>query len=218
MPSESNKLEAANPGILSQEPTQVIRPTPMKIYNVEDIHSMSWTEYGVALDVLLKKIQASGLLFDAIAPILRSGAIPGSALAINLRITKIIPLQFKHLRHPARLESMLPMPALLQKLPEAPAILICENNTSSGDTAQAAIHLLKKHFPASKLYYATVAKVFGGPNSFAGIEEYFFGVLTNERFIATQDEITKFGLRPGVTLFPWEAAQDELTEMNQTSN
>jgi hypothetical protein len=93
--------------------------------------------------------------------------------------------------------------------------LICENNTSSGATAQAAIDLLKSHFPASKLYYATVAKVFGGPNSFAGTEAYFFGRLTNERFIATRDEITTYELRPGVTLFPWEIANDELSEMNQ---
>src|SRR4051812_21182535 len=75
----------------------------MKIYNAGDINSMSWEEYGTALQRLSKKVQASGFTFDAIAPIMRSGAIPGSALAIHLRIAKIIPLQFKYLRQPTRL-------------------------------------------------------------------------------------------------------------------
>ncbi|WP_150107656.1 hypothetical protein [Pedosphaera parvula] len=189
----------------------------MRIYSIEDINSMSWEEYGAALQVLLEKIQASGILFDAIVPIMRSGAIPGSALAIQLRITKIIPLQFKYRLQPNRLESIMPMPPPLPETPGPCNILICENNTSSGDTACGAIELLKRHFPASKLYYATVTKVFGGPNSFADTEAYFFGRLTNERFIATRDEMITHGLRPGVTLFPWEVAQDELHEMNQSS-
>jgi hypothetical protein len=82
----------------------------MRIYDKADINPMSWEEYGAAIQALLEKIQASGCLFDAIAPIMRSGAIPGSALAIQLRITKIIPLQFKYLHHPPRLESMMPLP------------------------------------------------------------------------------------------------------------
>lgn len=189
----------------------------MRVYNVEDVNAMSWEEYGIAIQLVLGKIRASGIVFDAVAPIMRSGGIPGNALAISLGVTKIIPLQFKYLRQPARLESMVTVPALLQKVPAPSNILICENNTSSGNTAQAAIELLKKHFPTSKLYYATVAKVFGGPDSLAGIEEYFFGRLTNERFVATEDEIVAYGLRPGVTLFPWEVVEDELIEMNQSS-
>jgi hypoxanthine phosphoribosyltransferase len=186
----------------------------MRIYNVGDVNAMSWEEYGAAIQGLLRKIRASGIQFDAVAPIMRSGAIPGNAVAISLGVTKIIPLQFKYLRQPDGLKSMMPMPTSLQRMPAPSNILICENNTSSGNTAQAAIELLKKHFPTSKLCYATVAKVFGGPDSIAGIEEYFFGRLTNERFVATEEEILTLDLRPGVTLFPWEVVKDELNEMN----
>ena len=93
-------------------------------------------------------------------------------------------------------------------------ILICENNTSSGATARAAIAHLKTLFPAAKLYYATVAKVFGGPDSFEGVENYFFGVRTNERFLASPAQMKEFSLRPGITIFPWEITEHELEEMN----
>jgi hypothetical protein len=59
-----------------------------------------------------------------------------------------------------------------------------------------------------------VAKVFGGPDSFAGLEGYYFGVHTNERFLASPAQVQEFSLRPGITLFPWEIAEHELKEIN----
>src|ERR1700722_8724744 len=130
----------------------------MRISTKEDTNPMSWEEYGHVVQTLLEKICATGLSFDAIAPIMRSGGIPGNALAIRLQITRIIPLQFKYMAQPSRLELM--NPALPQPINERLNILICENNTSTGGTAQAAVARLKMMFPQSKLYYATVAKVF----------------------------------------------------------
>jgi len=183
----------------------------MRTYTKDDANPMSWTEYGAAVQALLDKILASGQTFDAIAPILRSGGIPGNLLAIRLQITRLIPLQFKYRTHPARLEQMNPLP---KSIGNCPNILICENNTSTGTTARAAIAHLKKIFPATRLHYATVAKVFGGPDSFEGVENYFFGVHTNERFLASPAEIKKLALRPGITIFPWEILEHELQEMN----
>lgn len=173
---------------------------------------MSWAEYGAVVQALLGKVCASGVAFDAIAPIMRSGGIPGNMLAIRLQITCIIPLQFKYFSQPARLEPMNPLPP--QPKTDHLNILLCENNTSTGGTAQAAIAHLKKMFPQSKLHYATVAKVFGRPDSFAGIEGYYFGVHTNERFLASPTQMQEFSLRPGITLFPWETAEHELKEIN----
>jgi len=173
---------------------------------------MSWEEYGATVQTLLDRISASGVSFDAIAPIMRSGGIPGNVLAIRLQITRIVPLQFKYLSHPPRLEQMNAMS--FQPIPDCPNILICENNTCTGGTAQAAIAQLKSMFPQSKLHYATVAKVFGGPDSFEGIEGYYFGIQTNEQFLASPSQIKEFSLRPGITLFPWEIAEDELKEIN----
>lgn len=184
----------------------------MKIYTKDDTNPMSWAEYGAVVQTLLDKVRASGVSFDAIALILRSGGIPGSTLAINLQITRIIPLQFKYMSDPARLETRNLEPA--QPTTDRLNILICENNTSTGGTAQAAVAQLKRMFPQSKLHYATVAKIFGGPDSFEGIEGYYFGVQTNERFLASPAQMKQLSLRPGITLFPWEIAEHELQEIN----
>ena len=184
----------------------------MRISTKEDTNPMSWEEYGHVVQTLLEKICATGLSFDAIAPVLRSGGIPGNALAIRLQITRIIPLQFKYQGHPAKLEQMDSTPR--QSMPGLPNILICENNTSTGGTAQAAIARLKMMYPQSKLHYSTVAKVFGGPDSFAGVEGYYFGVQTNERFLASPAQMKEFSLRLGITIFPWEIEEDELREIN----
>src|ERR1700722_14163658 len=184
----------------------------MRISTKEDTNPMSWEEYGHVVQTLLEKICATGLSFDAIAPVLRSGGIPGNALAIRLQITRIIPLQFKYQGHPAKLEQMDSTPR--QSMPGLPNILICENNTSTGGTAQAAIARLKMMYPESNLHYSTVAKVFGGPDSFAGVEGYYFGVQTNERFLASPAQMKEFSLRLGITIFPWEIEEDELREIN----
>src|SRR6185437_7062490 len=109
----------------------------MRIFTKDDINPMSWDEYGANVKTLLNRVCASGVAFDAIAPIMRSGGIPGNLLAIRLQITRIIPLQFKYMSQPSRLEPMHSLPS--QPTTDRLNILICENNTSSGGTAQAAI-------------------------------------------------------------------------------
>jgi hypoxanthine phosphoribosyltransferase len=185
----------------------------MRTFTPDDTNPMSWDEYGAAVQTLLDRVRATGLSFDAISPIMRSGGIPGNVLAIRLQITRIIPLQFKYLSDPARLEQINPAPP--PSIAGQPNILICENNTSTGGTAQAAIARLKMMFPQGRLHYATVAKVFGGPDSFAGIEGYYFGVQTNERFLASPARMKELSLRPGITIFPWETTEHELKEINK---
>lgn len=176
---------------------------------------MSWAEYGDRLAQLVEKIKSSEVLFDAVVPVLRSGMIPAGAIAIQLGINKIIPVQFKYLHNPARLECKIAVAPTEESFKN---ILICENNTSSGDTAEAVIRQVKNAFPKSSLFYATLAKVYGGPDRFEGIQDYYFGVLTNERFVADSKQEQTSGLRRGVTIFPWENLNDELREMNQTSS
>jgi hypoxanthine phosphoribosyltransferase len=190
----------------------------MKIYSKADTSPMSWEEYGTVINKLFDRLVESGLRFDAMAPIIRSGSIPGSVLAIRLRIVRVIPLQFKYWHNPTRLEQMISMPSGCQQVTDPRSILICENNTSTGNTARAAVQLLKEHFPKSKLYYATVTKVFGGPDDLDGVERYFFGTQTNERFLASPAQMEAFSLRPGITIFPWECAEDELTEINNSES
>jgi hypothetical protein len=143
---------------------------------------------------------------------MRSGGILGNILAIRFQVINIIPLQFKYMSEPTRPEQM--NPVLCRPSTDRLTVLICENNTSTGGTARAAIARLRSLFPNSRLHYATVAKVFGGPDSFEGVEGYYFGVQTDERFLASPAQIKELPLRPGITLFPWEIAEHELPEIN----
>jgi hypoxanthine phosphoribosyltransferase len=184
----------------------------MSVYTADHINPMSWAEYAAAVERLADRVSQRGILFDAVAPILRSGGIPGNVLAIRLQITRIIPLQFKYLLDPAKPEPMNPLPCHPSADPLT--ILICENNTSTGRTARAAIACLRSLFPKARLHYATVAKVFGGPDSFEEVQGYYFGIQTNERFLASTAQMEDLSLRPGITLFPWELSEHELAEIN----
>jgi len=181
---------------------------------------MSYQEYGEIIKKLIVKIEnylkENNLEFDLIVPILRSGGIPGDILAIHFGITKILPLQFKYFYNPARIEQVLSVPKIFQKVPSSPRILISENNTSGGETARQVIKLLKKLFPKSELYYSTVVRVFGGHKDFRGIEKYFWGTQSNEKFIASPEEGKRLNLRPKITIFPWENPEDELREINSS--
>jgi len=185
-------------------------------YSREHCSYMSWQEFGNTLELLLNKIEkyihTHNITFDAVIPILRSGGIPASAIAIHFNILHILPIQFKFF---GKKNHKCIMPPKKIKFPSpTPHFLICETNTSSGKTAQKTINIIKKQYPSAKIYYSTIAKVYGGPNFFEGIEEYFYGIQTNENFIASADKEKKLGLRPSITIFPWEIVDIELKEIN----
>ncbi|HAM35144.1 MAG TPA: hypothetical protein DEB40_13630 [Elusimicrobia bacterium] len=192
-----------------------------KDYRTEHLNPMPFEEYGKHVRKLMARIREylakNKIAFDAVAPILRSGGVPGGMLAVYFDIPVMIPLQFKYRYRPTRLEQVLPFPRLKDPLPERPKILICENNTSSGETARTAVGVIRERYPAATIFYATVAKVYGGPDVIEGVEESFYGVRTNERLLATAEQARAFDLRADVTLFPWEVAEKELSEMNAFS-
>ena len=142
--------------------------------------------------------------------------IPATVIANKFRITKILPIQIKciHTENGIVLKQLLAIPEILQETPKSPNILICENNTMTGNSAKKAISLIKEKYPTANIFYATVAKVYGGPISFNDVEEYFWGIRTNEMFKANSDEEKKLELRSKITIFPWESADDELAAIN----
>ncbi len=185
---------------------------------LEDINPMSWEEFGKALNQLQSKIlaysQSSGTAFDIIAPILRSGGVTGLTLAIRLGVTAVLPIQLKHVPNATVPKQLLSIPSMLQDVGDSPSILICETNTDRGSVAEEAIRLIQEKYPRARLFYATLAKVYGGPDTFKGVSEYFFGIETNERFLASAAECIQKRLRPGVCIFPWENAESELAQIN----
>ncbi len=93
-------------------------------------------------------------------------------------------------------------------------VLLCEGNTSSGSTAKKAALAIKEKFPNAKIYLATLTKVFGCNERLDGIEEIFYGRMTDENFKATEKEKMELDLRLGITIFPWENPTDELLAIN----
>lgn len=194
-----------------------------KIYTISDTNHMDWAEFGKILNTLIQKLddyqKIHNMKFDIVAPILRSGGIPATAIANRFKIMRFLPVQVKYVydkNDPSKVEhkQMLSFPEILQDTPNNPNILVCETNTGSGKSAKKSIALIKEKYPTSTIYYATIAKVYGGSNDFEHVKECFWGVQTNEFFKANDNEVKRLGLRPKITIFPWETAEFELSDIN----
>lgn len=177
---------------------------------------MTWDEFGKVINVLIGKIQERDIVFDAVSPILRNGAIPGTIIANRLEIITCLPVQVKYnykLKHP---EQLLPFyKPLKNQLPDKPKILVTECNTFSGNSAIKAAEIIKEEFPACELYYATVTRVYRKQTEpLSMYKEYFYGQLTNENFEADQETEVSLNLRRNITVFPWESVEKELQDIN----
>ncbi len=179
---------------------------------------MTWEEMSRLIDVLITKVNSyfdtKGERVSLIAPLLRSGGIIGSILAIKMRIVPILPVQFKNFYESSSVEKMFKIPDILIHVPTPMNILLCDGNTSSGSTAVKAAQAIKEKYPEAKVILATLTKVFGGPEKLEGMEDILYGTMTDERFRATEEEMRNYNLRKGVTIFPWEDADDELSDIN----
>jgi hypoxanthine phosphoribosyltransferase len=189
-------------------------PLMSRLFTSADTNPVSWAELGCWVEKLAAEIIAITGPVHAVAPLLRSGGVLGSMLAIRFGTIPILPLQFKYAYSPTRLERLLEPPMLRFSLPDAPTILLTEGNTSSGRTAQAGANLLRESLPNARFYLATLTKVYGGPDKIDGIEHIFYGSLTDEAFRTTPEQRQKLNLRAGITIFPWENIDDELRDIN----
>lgn len=194
-----------------------------KIYTVDDTNSMDWVEFGSILDTLIQQLddyqRENNIKFDIVVPILRNGSMPAVAIANRFKITRFLPVQFKYIYNEndstkTECKQMLSLPEILEDTPANPNILVCETNTNTGTSANKAIALIKERYPNSTIYYATVVKVYGGPDNLDHVKEYFWGVQTNENFKASEEEVKRLNLRPKMTIFPWETVESELTDIN----
>ena len=175
---------------------------------------MSWQEFGEICQNLVRKIEKLDIEFDAIAPILRNGMIPATVIANKLEIVNIVPIHLKYFYNPTEIKLFSPIVKPFD-LVNNPKILVVESNTSSGESARKAYDLLKKEYPNSELYYATVTRVFKKTqNNLSMYKEVVYGIMTDEDIVATEEEKEEFSLRKGITIFPWETAERELEEIN----
>lgn len=186
-------------------------------YKKEDINDMSWGEFDVLINKLIGEVdlyfKQTNQKIDLITPLHRTGGIVAGIMSIKLGVIPLLPVQFKHSSE--KIDQISALPELLIDLPESPSILFCEGNTSAGSVSKRAVKLVKEKYHKSKIYLATIAKVYGGPEEIEGIEKIFYGTLTNENSVATEEEIARLKMRKGITIFPWEKAEDELSELNK---
>ena len=63
-------------------------------YDVSHTNPMGWTEFHQTINKLIDGLKGDS--FDAVTPILRSGAIPATMIANKLQIIRTIPVQVKY--------------------------------------------------------------------------------------------------------------------------
>lgn len=190
----------------------------MSNYTEKDTNKMTWEEMNDLIEVLIKKIN---IYFNehneqvhVISQLHRTGGIVGSLLAIKMGIIPLLPVQFKYSHNPTKINQIISVPDILVDVPDNMNIILAEGNTSSGRVAMEATRVIKMKYPKAKIYLATLTKVYGGFEKLEGIEEVFYGAMTNEKFIASLEEAKNLGLREGITIFPWENTKEELFAVN----
>ena len=190
----------------------------MPEYRKNDTNPMGWEEMSETIDGLIKKVNAyfnsRGEKVSVISPLLRTGGIIGGIIAAKMRIVPMLPIQLKYSYQPTISNQIISLPEILVDLPQPMNVLLCEGNTNTGTAAIKAAQIIKTKYPQAQIYLATACKVFGGPDQLDGIEEIFYGRMTDEKFQANEKEKTDLDLRAGITIFPWENADDELREIN----
>jgi hypoxanthine phosphoribosyltransferase len=187
-------------------------------YSLEDVNYMSYEEFGELTESIFYQVSEylaeQNKKIDIVVPIVRSGGVLGSMLAVHFKVTTVLPIQFKYSYKPLELKELVPLPDI-QTTQLNPVILICEGNTSSGTTAKYTIQEVKNKFPQSTILYATLTAVYNPNNPpIESIDKFFYGIQTNEDNAVDEMKAHELNLRSGKTVFPWEKAEDELKDIN----
>jgi len=181
-------------------------------YKKEDFKQVSWEDYGKTLEVLFNKVEKylkeNKIKIDAVVPILRGGAFPGTYLAFRLNLLRILPVQYKYFFEDGKLmlKKILPLPKA--NLPEKPVFLLVEQNHCFGITAQTATNDLLAEFPKCRIIYAADHMDYSY-QKMEGAEAVFYGKLTNETRKLSKEECREKGIFHLSYLFPWESLEEE---------
>lgn len=181
-------------------------------YEKTDFKRLSWEEYGRTLNILYRKLNKylrdKRIKIDAVVPILRGGAFPGTYLAFQLNLLRILPVQYKYFfeHKTIKLKRILSLPR--SALPRNPVFLLVEQNHCFGQTASVAARDLKKRFPRCRIIYA-VDHMDYSYQEVAWAEKGFYGKLTNETRALKTKDCKKKKISPFSYLFPWENLEEE---------
>lgn len=187
-------------------------------YKKEDFKRMTWEEYGEILENLYKKVKKyidkNDIKINAVIPILRGGAFPGTYLAYRLKLLRIIPVQYKYFfqdgdAEKIKLKRLLDFPKNTE-LPKNPTFLLAEQNMCFGTTAVSAAKHLKSRYPNCKIILAadSIDYSYKEFDIFDGI---FWGTLSNDTKELSKEEARELGVDTSLRLFPWENLKEEYT-------
>lgn len=181
-------------------------------YKKEDFKPVSWEEYGKTLDELYKKvkkyIKEKNVKIDAVIPILRGGAFPGTYLAFKLNLLRILPVQYKYFFENNKIKLKRILSLSKANLSQNPIFLLVEQNHCFGLTASTVAKDLKEKFPDCRIIYAADHLDYSY-QKVDGAEVIFYGKLTNETRALNEKECKEKGVFPFSYLFPWEGFEEE---------
>lgn len=186
-------------------------------YKKSDFKKVSWDEYSKTLEMLYRKlnkyVKKQRVKIDAVVPILRAGAIPGTYLAYKFHILRILPVQYHYrfVKNKIELRQLLSISAMALDFPDRPTFLLVEGNHCFGLTASTAAKDIKKTFPGCKIIYAADHMDYSY-QKIDNVDATFYGKLTNETRVLTRKECLKKGVENSLSyLFPWENVAEEWT-------
>lgn len=184
-------------------------------YKKSDFKQLSWEEYGKTLEILYRKlnkyVKEGGIKIDAVVPILRGGAIPGTYLAYKFHVLRVLPIQYHYrfVKNKIELRQILGVSRKALNLPAKSTFLLVEGNHCFGLTATNAAKDIKKIFPDCKIIYAADHMDYSY-QKIDDVDAIFYGKLTNETRGLTKKECPKKGVEnPLSYLFPWENITEE---------
>lgn len=183
-------------------------------YKKEDFKRVSWEEYGKTLDELFEKVnkyvREKNIKIEAVVPILRGGAFPGTYLAFRLNLLRILPVQYKYFFKNKKIELKCILTLPKADLPKNPVFLLVEQNHCFGLTASTVAKDLREQFPNCRIIYAADHIDY----SYQKVDEaevIFYGKLTNETRVLSEKECQEKNTFPLSYLFPWENIEEEWT-------
>lgn len=180
-----------------------------KAYTKENLLLMSWEDYGNLLEKLVQEIsdyaQKFSLKFDLVAPILRGGAIPAITIANKLDIVQTFPIQLKY-NSEWKIIEKISHNKILESYYNVKNILLVDNYTCSGDSAQYARKILIKNFPDSNIYFATTENLLENETAKRNGFEYFF-VGNNKEPMHDME-------KKKVAIYPFQKPERELESLN----
>lgn len=187
-----------------------------------DLKQISYGEFGVLLEKITHSISEyfndRDQKIDLIVPILRSGMITALHISSKLKITNLMPAQYKFVYSPKeKLVKKFEFPRLHFEIPQNGNILIVDSNTVFGGTAKSVISDTKKNFPQAHIFFAS-ANLDQSLVGFEGIEQVFFGQLSNERRLISAEEASARNVDNRVIIFPWEDLEEQWSEISASQD